>query len=67
MNEMGLFDVFQEINSIEPEQRDSAFEDGSKNIDYVLVIEGVLRCITWIELIECSEITELDHQGYLIW
>ena len=54
MNGTGLFDVFQEINGVEPEQRDATFEHGSKCVDYVLATEGALRCITGIELIECS-------------
>ena len=43
MNETGLFDVFQEINGVDLEQRDATFEFGSKCVDYVLTAEGVLR------------------------
>ena len=49
---------FQEINDVNPEQRDATFGYGSKFIGYALAIEGVLRCVTAIELIECREIVE---------
>ena len=31
----------------------------------MLGTEGTLRNVTWIELIECSEIVESDHRGCL--
>ena len=65
INETGLHDVFQEINGVEPERREATHENGSKCTDYVLETEGMLRNVTGIEIIECSEIVESDHRVYL--
>ena len=58
MTETGLFDVFQEVNGVEMEQRDAAFEHGSKHADFSLTTEGILICVSKIELIDCNEIVE---------
>ena len=44
---------------------ESTYEHGSKCIDCVLTTEGILLKTKGIELIECSEIIESDHQGCL--
>ena len=33
---------------------------------YILETEGMLRCVTWIELVESHEALESNHRGYLI-
>ena len=66
MTETGLFDVFHEINGVEPNQREDTGEHESKCMCYVLATEGILRNMTGIEIIECSETIESDYQGCLI-
>ena len=65
MNETGMFDVYQEINSSEPEQRVATFECRSVCFDHMLTTERVVRRMTGIKLIDCSEIFESDNRGYL--
>ena len=65
MNETGSHDVFQKINGAEPDKREATHEHGSKCTDYALTTEGILRNITWIEIIECSEIIESDDRECL--
>ena len=65
MNETGLFGVFQEINSFEPDKRETTHDNCSKLICHVLATEGMLRNVKGIEIIECSKIIESDHRGYL--
>ena len=65
MNDAGLFEVFQEVNGVEPEQRKATFEYESKCTDFVLTTDGILLCVKGIELIECSEIVESYHPGHL--
>ena len=65
MNETGLFDVFQEINGVEPDKRKSTHDNGRKCIDHMLSTEGTLCRITGMEIIECNEIMESDDRGFL--
>ena len=65
MNETGLFDVFQEINRVESDQREATCEHRSNYAYYVMATEGTLRNMTGTEMIECSEIIESDHRDYL--
>ena len=43
INETGLFDVFQEINRVEPDQRGATCDNGSNCIDHEMATEGKLR------------------------
>ena len=63
--EMGLYEVFGEVHEVDENDRDGTFECGTKCIDYVLVSEGMLNVVEGIELIECNEIVDSDHRGYL--
>ena len=64
MNETVLFDIFQEVNGVEMEQREAALECGSKCADFGLEIERILRFIVGIGLTECSKIVESDHSRH---
>ena len=50
---------------VEKQQRDAAFEHGSKCVDF-LATWGVIRCAAGTELMECDEIDDSDHRDYLI-
>ena len=63
--EMGLYEVFGEVHEVDKNDRDGTFEYGTKCVDYVLVSEGMLNVVEGIELIECNEIVDSDHRGYL--
>ena len=65
MNETGSNDVFAEINELEIENREATCQHVRKCIYYVLYIEGMLRKVTGIELVECSELVESDHRECL--
>ena len=57
--------AFQEFNDVDPEQSEATFEHGIKCADFVLAVDGILRCAKGIELIERSEIVESHHRGFL--
>ena len=62
---MGLHEIFREIHEVNDNDRDGTFECGKKCVDYVLVSEGMLNVVEGIELIECNEIVDSDHRGWL--
>ena len=65
MVELGLHNVFGEVNDVEEKNREAIYGHGSKCIDFVLRIEGVMKIVNMIELIECNEIVDSGHRGYL--
>ena len=52
--EIGLFDVFSEVNTVDENNRDGTFECGTKYIDCVLGSEGILNITEVIEPMECD-------------
>ena len=52
MNETGLSDAFQEINGVEPYQKEATHECESNCTCYVMATEGILRNITGVEMKE---------------
>ena len=65
MNETCLFDLFQEINRVKPEEREATHDHRNKCIDCVLATEDLLCNMKGIEAIEYSEIIESHHRGNL--
>ena len=65
MNETGLHDVFAETNGVEEDKREATHQHGSECIDHVLATDRKLRNVKGRELVEYSEIVELDHRGCL--
>ena len=65
MIEMGMNEIFSEVNEVDENNIDGTFECGTKCIDFVLVSEGIINIVEGIELIECNEIVDSDHRGYL--
>ena len=65
MIELGLYHVFGEVNDVEEKNREATCRNGSKCTYFALRIEGVMKIVNMIELIECNEIVDSDHRGYL--
>ena len=60
-----LFDMHEEVNKIDKEERYNTHDRESKFMCLLLVTGGILEKIVRIQLIEYNEIVEHDRRWYL--
>ena len=65
MVEIELCEVFSQDHEVYKNNRYGTFELGIKCTDYSLGLEGIIRIVEGIELIEFNEIVDSYHRGCL--
>ena len=66
MRENGLLEAHELANNIEDESRDNTQKTGSKQIDAILITEGLSHLIKGSKITEFNEIINVDYRGFLV-
>lgn len=64
--EIGIHNIHQIVNNVELHQMGKTYIHGSKMIDAVYVMNGLMEYVEGCKLIGNNEIVEGDHRGYVI-
>ena len=62
----GLFNIHEQINGADTQQREATYEFGSKYINLLAVIGRLLEFINGSKMIDFKEYITTDHQGYIV-
>ena len=66
MRENSLVEVYKIVNNIEDSARDKMHKIGSKQIDAVIAMEGLMQAITGSKITDFNNIINMDHRGFLV-
>ena len=61
-----MVEVHETVNNIKDNRRDKTYKIGSKQIDAVMVTDGLMQAITESKLIDFNKIINTDYRGFLV-
>jgi len=60
-----LLEIHKNLNEIDYMQRDRTHKEGSKQIDAVLTMDGILQCMKGSLIVDFNDIVISDHRGFI--
>ena len=64
--EIGVTDVYSKINNVMITQLDKTYKRGSRAIDSIAALFGIMQYIEGYKLLEYNKIVESDYRVYMI-